>query len=118
MAPTDRFPAAVQKGRVGPDNDLPHITPQIIAKYVTTTPAKSLPNISGSLYGRRDLSSPFRIFKSSGLTLAAQTWIKTSPSRSCGTATSTSATPLLLLYRLSANAFIVFPRQLSWMHSC
>jgi hypothetical protein len=25
------------------------------------------------LYGRRDLSSPFRILKSSGLTLAAQT---------------------------------------------
>ena len=35
MTPTDRFPAAVQKAREGPDNDLPHITPQIIAKYVS-----------------------------------------------------------------------------------
>jgi fatty acid CoA ligase FadD9 len=35
MAPTDRFPAAVRDAKVGPDNDLPHITPQIIAKYVS-----------------------------------------------------------------------------------
>jgi fatty acid CoA ligase FadD9 len=35
MAPTDRFPAAVQNAKVGPDKDLPHITPQIIAKYVS-----------------------------------------------------------------------------------
>jgi fatty acid CoA ligase FadD9 len=35
MAPTDRFPAAVQDAKVGPDKDIPHITPQIIAKYVS-----------------------------------------------------------------------------------
>jgi fatty acid CoA ligase FadD9 len=35
MAPTDRFRAAVQDAKVGPDNDMPHITPQIIAKYVS-----------------------------------------------------------------------------------
>src|SRR6202041_742633 len=35
MAPTDRFPAAVQDAKVGPDKDMPHITPQIIAKYVS-----------------------------------------------------------------------------------
>jgi fatty acid CoA ligase FadD9 len=35
MAPSDRFPAAVQDAKVGADNDLPHITPQIIAKYVS-----------------------------------------------------------------------------------
>ena len=35
MAPTDRFPAAVQDARVGPDKDMPHITPRIIAKYVS-----------------------------------------------------------------------------------
>ena len=35
MAPTDRFPAAVQDAKVGPDNGIPHITPQIIAKYVS-----------------------------------------------------------------------------------
>ncbi len=34
-APTDRFPAAVQDAKVGPDKDTPHITPQIIAKYVS-----------------------------------------------------------------------------------
>jgi fatty acid CoA ligase FadD9 len=34
MAPTDRFPAAVQDAKVGPDKDMPHITPHIIAKYV------------------------------------------------------------------------------------
>ncbi len=35
MAPTDRFPAAVRAAKVGPDKDIPHITPQIIAKYVS-----------------------------------------------------------------------------------
>ena len=35
MAPTDRFRAAVQDAKVGPDKDIPHITPQIIAKYVS-----------------------------------------------------------------------------------
>ena len=35
MAPTDRFRAAVQDAKVGPDEDMPHITPQIIAKYVS-----------------------------------------------------------------------------------
>jgi fatty acid CoA ligase FadD9 len=35
MAPTDRFRAAVQEAKVGPDKDMPHITPQIIAKYVS-----------------------------------------------------------------------------------
>jgi fatty acid CoA ligase FadD9 len=35
MAPTDRFPAAVQNAKLGPDEDIPHITPQIIAKYVS-----------------------------------------------------------------------------------
>ncbi|MDT7761786.1 MAG: fatty acid CoA ligase FadD9, partial [Mycobacterium sp.] len=33
MAPTDRFPAAVRDAKVGPDKGIPHITPQIIAKY-------------------------------------------------------------------------------------
>jgi fatty acid CoA ligase FadD9 len=35
MAPTDRFRAGVQDAKVGPDKDMPHITPQIIAKYVS-----------------------------------------------------------------------------------
>jgi len=35
MAPTDRFRAAVQDAKVGPDKDVPHITPQIIAKYIS-----------------------------------------------------------------------------------
>jgi fatty acid CoA ligase FadD9 len=35
MAPTDRFRAAVQDAKVGPDKDIPHITPQIIAKYIS-----------------------------------------------------------------------------------
>jgi len=35
MAPTDRFRAAVQDAKVGPDKDIPHVTPQIIAKYVS-----------------------------------------------------------------------------------
>jgi fatty acid CoA ligase FadD9 len=35
MAPTDRFRAAVQSAKVGPDKDIPHISPQIIAKYVS-----------------------------------------------------------------------------------
>jgi fatty acid CoA ligase FadD9 len=35
IAPTDRFRAAVQDAKVGPDKDIPHITPPIIAKYVS-----------------------------------------------------------------------------------
>jgi fatty acid CoA ligase FadD9 len=35
MAPTDRFRAAVQDAKVGPDKDIPHISPQIIAKYIS-----------------------------------------------------------------------------------
>jgi len=35
MAPTDRFRAAVQDAKVGPDKDIPHVSPQIIAKYVS-----------------------------------------------------------------------------------
>jgi fatty acid CoA ligase FadD9 len=35
MAPTDRFRAAVQDAKVGTDKDIPHISPQIIAKYVS-----------------------------------------------------------------------------------
>ncbi|OBJ59962.1 carboxylic acid reductase [Mycobacterium sp. 1423905.2] len=35
LAPTDRFRAAVQEAKVGPDKDIPHISPAIIAKYVS-----------------------------------------------------------------------------------
>jgi fatty acid CoA ligase FadD9 len=35
MAPTDRFRAAVQDAKVGPDKDIPQISPQIIAKYIS-----------------------------------------------------------------------------------
>jgi fatty acid CoA ligase FadD9 len=35
IAPTDRFRAAVQEAKIGPDKDIPHISPPIIAKYVS-----------------------------------------------------------------------------------
>jgi fatty acid CoA ligase FadD9 len=35
IAPTDRFRAAVQEAKIGPDKDIPHITSPIIAKYVS-----------------------------------------------------------------------------------
>jgi fatty acid CoA ligase FadD9 len=35
MAPTDRFRAAVQEAKIGPEKDIPHITPPIIIKYIT-----------------------------------------------------------------------------------
>jgi fatty acid CoA ligase FadD9 len=35
IAPTDRFRAAVQEAKIGPDKDIPHITPEVIVKYVT-----------------------------------------------------------------------------------
>ncbi|OBJ84724.1 carboxylic acid reductase [Mycobacterium asiaticum] len=35
LAPTDRFRAAVQDAKIGADKDIPHITPAIIAKYVS-----------------------------------------------------------------------------------
>ena len=35
MAPTDRFRAAVQEAKVGPDKDIPHVTAPIIVKYIT-----------------------------------------------------------------------------------
>jgi amino acid adenylation domain-containing protein/thioester reductase-like protein len=35
FAPTDRFGAAVQEAKIGPDNDIPHVSAPIIIKYVT-----------------------------------------------------------------------------------
>jgi fatty acid CoA ligase FadD9 len=35
MAPTDRFRAAVQEAKIGPDKDIPHVTALIIIKYIT-----------------------------------------------------------------------------------
>ncbi len=35
IAPTDRFRTAVQDAKIGPDKDIPHVTPQVIVKYIT-----------------------------------------------------------------------------------
>jgi thioester reductase-like protein len=35
FAPVDRFRAAVRDARIGPNNDIPHISPAVIIKYVT-----------------------------------------------------------------------------------
>ena len=35
LAPADRFRAAVQEAKIGPDNDIPHVSAPIIIKYVT-----------------------------------------------------------------------------------
>jgi len=35
LAPTDRFRAAVQEAKIGPDKDIPHVTAPVIVKYVT-----------------------------------------------------------------------------------
>jgi fatty acid CoA ligase FadD9 len=35
FASTERFRAAVQEAKVGPDKDIPHITAEIIVKYIT-----------------------------------------------------------------------------------
>jgi fatty acid CoA ligase FadD9 len=35
MAPTDRFHAAVQDAKIGPDKDIPHVTAAMIIKYTT-----------------------------------------------------------------------------------
>ena len=35
VAPTDRFRAAVQEAKIGPDKDIPHVSRDIIAKYVS-----------------------------------------------------------------------------------
>ncbi|WP_139801931.1 amino acid adenylation domain-containing protein, partial [Mycobacterium angelicum] len=32
---TERFRAAVQEAKIGPDNDIPHVSPQTIVRYVT-----------------------------------------------------------------------------------
>jgi fatty acid CoA ligase FadD9 len=34
-APVDRFRAAVQEAKIGPDKDIPHVTPEVIVKYIT-----------------------------------------------------------------------------------
>ena len=34
-APTDRFRAAVQEAKIGPDKDIPHVSPPVIGQYVT-----------------------------------------------------------------------------------
>jgi fatty acid CoA ligase FadD9 len=35
IAPTDRFRSAVQDAKIGPDKDIPHVTPAVIIKYIT-----------------------------------------------------------------------------------
>ena len=35
LAPTDRFRAAVQEAKIGPDKDIPHVSAPIIIKYIT-----------------------------------------------------------------------------------
>jgi fatty acid CoA ligase FadD9 len=35
MAPTDRFRAAVQDAKIGPDKDIPHVAAPVIVKYIT-----------------------------------------------------------------------------------
>jgi fatty acid CoA ligase FadD9 len=35
MAPTERFRTAVQEAKIGPDKDIPHVSPPIIVKYAT-----------------------------------------------------------------------------------
>jgi glycopeptidolipid biosynthesis protein len=35
LAPADRFRAAVQEAKIGPDHDIPHVSAPIIIKYVT-----------------------------------------------------------------------------------
>jgi len=34
-APADRFHAAVQEAKIGPDNDIPHVSAPVLVKYVT-----------------------------------------------------------------------------------
>ena len=35
IAPTDRFRSAVQDAKIGPDKDIPHVTREVIVKYIT-----------------------------------------------------------------------------------
>ncbi len=35
MAPTDVFRTAVQDAKIGPDKDIPHVTPEVIVKYIS-----------------------------------------------------------------------------------
>jgi fatty acid CoA ligase FadD9 len=35
IAPTDRFRSAVQDAKIGPEKDIPHVTPAVIVKYIT-----------------------------------------------------------------------------------
>jgi glycopeptidolipid biosynthesis protein len=34
-APADRFQAAVREAKIGPDNEIPHVSAPIVVKYVT-----------------------------------------------------------------------------------
>jgi thioester reductase-like protein len=34
-ASAERFRAAVEEAKIGPDKDIPHITPEVIVKYIT-----------------------------------------------------------------------------------
>jgi thioester reductase-like protein len=35
MVSAERFRAAVQEAKIGPDKDIPHVTPEVIVKYIT-----------------------------------------------------------------------------------
>jgi thioester reductase-like protein len=43
MAPTERFRSAVEEAKVGPDKDIPQISPPIIVKYITDPQRLGLP---------------------------------------------------------------------------
>ncbi|MFI5510327.1 amino acid adenylation domain-containing protein, partial [Mycobacterium sp. NPDC051804] len=42
VAHVDRFRAAVREARIGPDNDIPHVSPPVIIKYVTNLQLRGL----------------------------------------------------------------------------
>jgi thioester reductase-like protein len=42
LAPTDRFRAAVQEAKIGPDNDIPHVSAAVITKYVSDMKLRGL----------------------------------------------------------------------------
>src|SRR6266702_3202639 len=88
-------PLEIRRAR-GRRADRTKLLGQLNGNCSNTTPATSLPKMSGKQDGKKRLNSPSLILAPSRLTPAAWIWTKTSSSRSTGSGMSPARTPSLL----------------------
>jgi len=58
IAATERFRSAVREAKIGPDSDIPHISPTIIVKYITNLELRGLLRAHQPAWANRQSMSP------------------------------------------------------------